>query len=132
MGGLGVWGGNANTFFAQSDIQQVVTARKTDLHIHVQYREGEGVVADLIFASGFYRESYIHEKVVDDNRIHLRRSCLRERRTEGGEGDGMHAPQSIQERLLTGIHSIMRVKLAQAGEGGGCTPTPFHYIYHHQ
>ncbi len=22
-------------------------------------------------------------------------------------------------------------KLAQPGEGGGCTPTPFHYIYHH-
>jgi hypothetical protein len=25
----------------------------------------------------------------------------------------------------------MTEKLAQAGEGGGCTPTPFHYIYHH-
>jgi hypothetical protein len=25
----------------------------------------------------------------------------------------------------------MRVKLALAGEGGGCTPTPSHYIYHH-
>jgi hypothetical protein len=36
------------------------------------------------------------------------------------------------QRLLSGVHSIMRVKLAQAGEGGGCTPTPFHYIYHHQ
>jgi hypothetical protein len=23
-------------------------------------------------------------------------------------------------------------KLARAGEGEGCTPTPFHYIYHHQ
>jgi len=22
-------------------------------------------------------------------------------------------------------------KLAQDGEGGGCTPTPFNYIYHH-
>jgi hypothetical protein len=22
-------------------------------------------------------------------------------------------------------------KLTQAGEGGGCTPPPFHYIYHH-
>ncbi len=30
------------------------------------------------------------------------------------------------QRLLSGVHSIMRVKLAQAGEGGGCTPTPFH------
>jgi len=26
----------------------------------------------------------------------------------------------------------MRVKLAQAGGGGGCTATPFKYIYHHQ
>jgi hypothetical protein len=25
----------------------------------------------------------------------------------------------------------MMEKLAKAGEGGGCTPTPFHYIYHH-
>ncbi len=27
--------------------------------------------------------------------------------------------------LLSGVHSVMRVKLALAGEGGGCTPTPF-------
>jgi hypothetical protein len=26
----------------------------------------------------------------------------------------------------------MRVKLSQVGECGGCRPTPFHYIYHHQ
>jgi hypothetical protein len=26
--------------------------------------------------------------------------------------------------LLSGVHSVMRVKLALAGEGGGCTPTP--------
>jgi hypothetical protein len=26
---------------------------------------------------------------------------------------------------LSGVHSIMRVKSAQAGEGGRCTPTPF-------
>jgi hypothetical protein len=32
---------------------------------------------------------------------------------------------------LSGVDSIMRVKLAQAGEGGGCTPFPFQYIYHH-
>jgi hypothetical protein len=25
----------------------------------------------------------------------------------------------------------MMEKLAQAGEGGGCTPYPCHYIYHH-
>ena len=35
-------------------------------------------------------------------------------------------------RVATGVHSIMRVKFAQAGVSGGCTPTPFHYIYHHQ
>ncbi len=32
---------------------------------------------------------------------------------------------------LSGVHSIMMEKLAQAGEGGGCTPTPLHSIYHH-
>ncbi len=34
--------------------------------------------------------------------------------------------------LLSGVHSVMRVKLALAGEGGGFTPTPSLYIYHHQ
>ncbi len=29
------------------------------------------------------------------------------------------------QRLLSGVHSVMRVKLALAGEGGGCTPIPF-------
>jgi hypothetical protein len=37
-----------------------------------------------------------------------------------------------KQPLLSGVHSVMRVKLALAGEGGGCTPTPSHYIYHHQ
>ncbi len=32
---------------------------------------------------------------------------------------------------ISGVHSIMMEKFSQAGEGGGCTPTPFHYIYHH-
>ncbi len=37
------------------------------------------------------------------------------------------------QRPLSGVHSIMTEKFAQAGEGGGCTPaTPFHYIYHHE
>ncbi len=26
---------------------------------------------------------------------------------------------------LSGVHSIMMEKLAQPGEGGGCTPTPY-------
>jgi hypothetical protein len=30
------------------------------------------------------------------------------------------------QRPLSGVHSIMMEKLGQAGEGGGCTPTPFH------
>ncbi len=34
--------------------------------------------------------------------------------------------------LLSGVHSVMRVKLVLASEGGGCTPTPSLYIYHHQ
>jgi hypothetical protein len=32
--------------------------------------------------------------------------------------------------LLSGVHSVMRVIFALAGEGGGCPPTPSHYIYH--
>jgi hypothetical protein len=31
---------------------------------------------------------------------------------------------------LSGVHSIMMEKLAQAYEAGGCTPSPCHYIYH--
>jgi hypothetical protein len=34
--------------------------------------------------------------------------------------------------LLSGVHSVMRVKSVLAGEGGGFTPTPSHYIYPHQ
>jgi hypothetical protein len=34
--------------------------------------------------------------------------------------------------LLSGVHSVMRVKLVLAGAGGGCTPTPSHCIYPHQ
>ncbi len=32
---------------------------------------------------------------------------------------------------ISGVHSIMMEKNSLAGEGGGCTPTPFHSIYHH-
>ncbi len=39
-------------------------------------------------------------------------------------------PQSTQ-RPLSDVHSIMMEKLAHSSEVGGCTPIPFHYIYHH-
>ncbi len=32
---------------------------------------------------------------------------------------------------LSDVHSIMMEKSAQPGVGGRCTPTSFHYIYHH-
>ncbi len=32
---------------------------------------------------------------------------------------------------ISGVNSIMMKKSALAGEGGGCTPTPFHSSYHH-
>jgi hypothetical protein len=35
------------------------------------------------------------------------------------------------QRVLSYVHSIMMEKFAQAGGGGGCMPSPFHYIYHH-
>ncbi len=35
------------------------------------------------------------------------------------------------QRPLSGVHSIMMETFAQVGEGGSCTPTLFHYIYHH-
>jgi hypothetical protein len=34
------------------------------------------------------------------------------------------------QRTLSGVLSIMMEKLALAGMDVGCTPTPFHYIYH--
>ncbi len=33
---------------------------------------------------------------------------------------------------LSGVHSIMMVKSSQPGEGGRCTPSLFHSIYHHE
>jgi len=39
--------------------------------------------------------------------------------------------QSGNGPLLAYIHSIMLVKSGQPGEGRGCTPFPFHSIYHH-
>jgi hypothetical protein len=34
--------------------------------------------------------------------------------------------------LLSGVQSVMRVKLVLAGEGGGARPPPSLYIYPHQ
>ncbi len=47
--------------------------------------------------------------------------------------DGTIVPTENTERQepLSGVHSIMMEKLTQSGEGGGCTPTPFPYIYYH-
>ncbi len=39
--------------------------------------------------------------------------------------------QSGNGRFLANVLSLMMEKLAQAGGGGGCTSTPFPYIYHH-
>ncbi len=48
-------------------------------------------------------------------------------------GHGDYTTEYTEWQLsLSGVHSIMMEKLAQAGAGGGgCTPTPLHYIYHH-
>ncbi len=42
-----------------------------------------------------------------------------------------HRVHTEWQRPLSGVHFIMMEKYAQAGEGGGCTPTPFYSIYHH-
>jgi hypothetical protein len=39
-----------------------------------------------------------------------------------------HRVHRVATQSVSGVHSIMRVKLAQAGEGEGCKPTPFPYI----
>jgi hypothetical protein len=41
-----------------------------------------------------------------------------------GHGVQSQSTQSCND-CFPGVHSVMRVKLALAGEGGGCTPTPF-------
>jgi hypothetical protein len=48
----------------------------------------------------------------------------------GRKGDN-HRVLTERQLPLSGEHSIMMEKLAQPGEGGECTPTPFHYINHH-
>jgi hypothetical protein len=42
-----------------------------------------------------------------------------------------HRVHTEWQRPLSGAHSIVMEILAQPGEGGGLTPTPFHFIYHH-
>ncbi len=42
-----------------------------------------------------------------------------------------HRVLTEQQWPLSGVHSITMEKSVQASEDGGCTPTPFHYIYHH-
>ncbi len=59
-----------------------------------------------------------------------RQICLTSLAGEGMEKAG-HRVHTKWQRPLSGVHSIMVKKLAQAGEGGGCTATPVHSIYHH-
>ncbi len=42
-----------------------------------------------------------------------------------------HRVHTEWQQPLSVVDSIMMEKLAQAGEGGRCMPTPFHYSYHH-
>jgi hypothetical protein len=43
-----------------------------------------------------------------------------------------HREHRVWQRQLSGVHSIMMEKLAQAGEGGGRTPIRFYYNYYHE
>ena len=43
----------------------------------------------------------------------------------GGALGKNHRAQTESQWPLSGVHSIMMVKSAQPGEGGGCTPSPF-------
>jgi hypothetical protein len=45
-----------------------------------------------------------------------------------GYGLWFHRVHTEWQRPLSGAHSIMMEKLAQAGVGGWCTTTYFHYI----
>jgi hypothetical protein len=51
--------------------------------------------------------------------------------TEYVQWSTSHRVHTEWQMPLSGVHSIMIQKLAQAGEGIGCTPTSFHYIFHH-
>ncbi len=41
------------------------------------------------------------------------------------QGIGIHTEYTEWQPLLSGVHSVMRVKSAWAGEGGGARPSPF-------
>ncbi len=43
-----------------------------------------------------------------------------------------HRVHRVANAAFWRIHSVMRINSVLAGEGGGCTPTPSHYIYPHQ
>jgi hypothetical protein len=49
----------------------------------------------------------------------------------GRWGHRVHIDWQRPLSALSGVHSIMMEKLARAGEGGGCTPSPLRSIYHH-
>jgi hypothetical protein len=46
--------------------------------------------------------------------------------------DADHRVHIERRLLISGVHPFMVEKSSLAGKGGGCTPTPSHYIYHHQ
>ncbi len=48
-----------------------------------------------------------------------------------GLRSALHRVHTEWQPPLSGEHSIMMEKWAQAGEGGRCTPTHFHYSFHH-
>ncbi len=48
-----------------------------------------------------------------------------------GEGEKI-TEYTESQQSLSGVHSIMRVKLAQSGEDGWVLAHPLHHIYHHQ
>jgi hypothetical protein len=60
----------------------------------------------------------------------VREAAIMIEKHEGGRGDSTEYTEL--QPLLSGVHSVMRVKLALAGEGGGCTPSTSYYIYHRQ
>ncbi len=46
-------------------------------------------------------------------------------------GGFMHRVHTERQFPISGVHPIMMEQLALAGEGWGCTSTPFYSSYHH-